>query len=407
MQTATQALSIEQLQNLAATHTPGYTLDNTFYQSADVFERDLEHIFMRSWLYVGHESQIPASGDYFLFDIAAESIIIVRDEQGDLHALANVCRHRGSRVCLEASGNAETFVCGYHGWVYSLDGKLRSKRYMAKDFEPSRFGLKRLAAQVFQGLIFINFSPSPSDFATATAELSGILKPLQLEKTKVAARINYPIAANWKLALENYLECYHCAPAHPEYAQVHSLRLPDSQLQPLREKFFSGPNPNSLSNKMISSGYQDGNDGTQVYYMRSPLSGGALSGSQDGKALAPLLGHLVAYDGGTLDVTLGLVTYLLIYNDHAVVYRFTPRDVQSSDMEVTWLVRDSAEEGVDYDLERLTWMWDVTSKADKRIINDNQAGVNSRFYEPGPFSEMESAPSDFAQWYLRTILPVV
>ena len=135
MQTATQALSIEQLRNLAATHTPGYTLDNTFYQSADVFERDLEHIFMRSWLYVGHESQIPASGDYFLFDIAAESIIIVRDEQGDVHALANVCRHRGSRVCLEASGNAATFVCGYHGWVYSLDGKLRSKRYMPKDFD--------------------------------------------------------------------------------------------------------------------------------------------------------------------------------------------------------------------------------------------------------------------------------
>ena len=395
----------EQLEHLAAAHQPGFSLDNTFYCSPEIFARDLEFIFMRSWLYVGHVSQIPSHGDFFLFELAAESVIVVRDELDAVHALANVCRHRGSRVCRESQGNAKTFVCGYHGWVYSLNGELRSKRHMPAGFDPSRYGLKRLTVRVFEGLIFINFSDAPVDFDAATAELSRLARPLGLAGTKVAARINYPVCANWKLALENYLECYHCSPAHPEYARVHSLRLPNAQLEVLRRQFYAQDNVNGLSNEQLNESYKSIEGGTDVYYSRSPLSGGALTGSEDGKPVAPLLGELVEFDGGSIDLSIGLVTYLLVYNDHAVVYRFTPRDVQVSDMEVTWLVRGDALEGVDYDLDRLTWMWDVTSKADKRIINDNQAGVNSRFYEPGPFSEMESAPNEFVQWYLRTIFP--
>ena len=86
-----------------------------------------------------------------------------------------------------------------------------------------------------------------------------------------------------------------------------------------------------------------------------------------------------------------------------MLYSFTPRGVQSSNMEITWLVNETAEAGVDYDPERLTWLWHVTTEADKRIIENNQTGVNSRFYRPGPFSQMEPYTSKFTRWYLRAI----
>ncbi len=392
-----------ELAGLATTHQPGFSLPSAFYVADAAFELDMERIFMRSWLYVGHVSQIAERGDYFLFEIANESVIVVRDSQDEIHALANVCRHRGSRVCREPSGNSKAFVCPYHGWVYDLDGGLRSKRYMGQGFDPSKYGLKRVQSRIFEGLIFINFADQPSDFSLSTEKLGELLAPLELDSTKVAARANYPVEANWKLALENYLECYHCSPAHPEYAKVHALRLPDDRLGPLREQFYQGDNPNGLSNEKLNEGYSVGVFEPEVYYCRSPLADNVLSGSEDGQPVAPLLGRLVAHDGGQIDVSIGLVTFLLIYTDHAVVYRFTPRGPKRADMEVTWLVNESATEGVDYDLDKLTWMWDVTSKADKRIIDDNQAGVCSRFYEPGPYSEMESAPDSFAQWYLRTL----
>ena len=164
-------------------------------------------------------------------------------------------------------------------------------------------------------------------------------------------------------------------------------------------------NNTALSKDGIDTEYRAEPWGADIFYARGALYPGYLTGSEDGQPLAPLLGELVEFDGGIVDVGVGPATYLLIYSDHALVYRFTPLDVQLSDMEVTWLVNQSAEEGADYDLERLTWLWHVTSEADKCIINNNQAGINSRFYQPGPFSEMEFYSSAFVGWYLRSLSP--
>ena len=133
----------------------------------------------------------------------------------------------------------------------------------------------------------------------------------------------------------------------------------------------------SDDNKTVKPGFQ-------YAYDRYPLYPGFETGSQDGKPVAPLLGDVKCFDGGASDLQLGGLTYFLFYSDHGVVYRFTPHDVQSTECEIVWLVRGDAEEGKDYDVERLKWLWDVTTIADKRIIENNQAGVNSRFYQPGP-----------------------
>ena len=117
------------------------------------------------------------------------------------------------------------------------------------------------------------------------------------------------------------------------------------------------------------------------------------------------MGDFTDDDGGFCYVELGPASFYLAYPDHGVVYLFVPRGPQETDMEVIWLVEGSAREGVDYQKDPLAWMWHVTSIADKRIIEDNQRGVNSRYYEPGPYTDMEVLSRRFSEWYLRAIAP--
>ena len=132
--------------------------------------------------------------------------------------------------------------------------------------------------------------------------------------------------------------------------------------------------------------------------LRSALAEGTVSGSEDGRPLAPLMGEFQSYDGGVTFFDVGMNNHFLAYADHGVIYRFVPQTVDRTDMEVIWLVRGDAVPGRDYDVERLTWLWRVTSEADKRIIELNQQGVNSRWYEPGPYSRMEQHAARFVQW---------
>ncbi len=141
--------------------------------------------------------------------------------------------------------------------------------------------------------------------------------------------------------------------------------------------------------------------GIEFYYDRYALFEGYLTGSEDGQPLAPLLGSLTKWDRGASNLQLGQMSYLLIYSDHAVIYRFTPRALQETEVEIVWLVKETAVEDEDYDLERLTWLWHVTTGADKDIIERNQKGVNSRFYQPGPYSPMEPFCPEFVAWYLE------
>jgi len=138
-------------------------------------------------------------------------------------------------------------------------------------------------------------------------------------------------------------------------------------------------------------------------YGRYALFDGFQTGSKDGKPLAPLLGDVTDFDGGASDVYVGMLNPMLIYADHAVVYRFTPIDVERSVQEIIWFVHEDAVEGQDYKIDDLIWLWDVTTVADKRIIEMNQDGVNSRFYQPGPYAPMEVHTQRFVQTYLDAL----
>ena len=388
----------------------GFALDAGFYRSPAVFARDLERVFMKVWMYAGHVSEIPDQGSYFLHEIAGESVIITRDSpdggEGNhgIRALVNVCRHRGSRICLEHHGRVKTFVCKYHGWTYGLDGGLRSKRHMPDEFDRSQYGLHQIHLQVIEGMIFVSFAAEPPDLTAATVHLRACLAPYQLSAIKVAAKRRYPVAANWKLAVENFMECYHCAPAHPEYSRIHTRKALQDEEPALWQAWRERAPAAGLTTESISQvGVDADTPGLDLFYDRHPLYPGYVTGSEDGEPLAPLLGSLTEYDGGATDIGIGCLSFGLLYSDHVVIYRFIPITTEETDMEIVWLVNETAEDGVDYDVERLVWLWDVTSVADKRIINNNQAGVNSRYYAPGPYSQMETYAEAFATWYVSTI----
>ena len=381
-------------------------LDQAFYTDPDIYRRDIENIFLRCWIYAGHVSEIPAVGDWFLFEMAGESVIIVRSAENEVGALLNVCRHRGSKICVEQQGCSKKLVCRYHGWSYELDGRLHSAAHMPEDFDKAEISLKKIHTGMLEGMIFINFSENPASFEPVREDLSDCLRPYRIDRAKVARRQTYSINANWKLSVENYTECYHCAPSHPEYTRGHALAKPGARDSEEMKAIMARAGACGLSDRAVSRIYLDEPGfGTGYAFERYPMWRGHITGSEDGQPVAPLMGEIKGYDGGTTDFQVGPATYALAYCDYVVIYRFTPVAPDKSECDITWLVNGDAEEGRDYHKDRLTWLWDITTQADKRIIEYNAEGVNSRFYEPGPYSKMEEYTWKFMTWYLQTIRP--
>jgi phenylpropionate dioxygenase-like ring-hydroxylating dioxygenase large terminal subunit len=390
-----------QVQQAIDDYQPGRALPRAVYCDPGVYETEVRSLLLRSWHYVGHASQVPKPGDYFLFEIAGESVIVVRAQDGAVNALLNVCRHRGSRICDQPEGHEARLVCRYHGWTYGLDGSLRAAAHMPEGFDRSGLGLRRLHCRVLSGLVFVNFAADPVAFDAIADDLREPLKPYGLDRARVAHRQNYPIASNWKLAVENYCECYHCGPAHPEYSVGHGRAVPvDEFAQQLQQVMDRAPEVGLTRDVVRRSWLDAGPLGVDRGFDRYPLLRGHVTGSRDGRRVAPLLGTIKGYDGGATDLHLGPLAFGLAYCDHVVVYRFAPRSIRQTDCEITWLVNDTAVEGRDYDKGALTWLWDVTTIADKKIIERNQAGVDSRYYVPGPLSTMEDFTQRFLLWYV-------
>jgi Rieske 2Fe-2S family protein len=392
------------IDELIASQKPGYSLDQRFYTDPDIYKLEVERIINRNWILAGHQSELPEPGDFKVLNVARESAIIVRGSDGVLKAFANVCRHRGSLVCLEKKGSTRKFSCPYHGWMYDIDGNLTAARSMDSDFDKSEFGLKPVSLEVIHGLVFVCFSEQPPGVESARRDLAEPMARFDFENLKVAAHKEYDIPANWKLSIENYQECYHCATSHPEYAQMHTLMVYWKQREPLQKHMRDKMEACGLKNIEIFRYDEDAPEGEMGYqYSRTALFEGYLTGSRDGKPVAPLLGELTDYDGGGSDFAFGPFSFMLVYSDHAVAYVFTPVDHLNCKCDIYWMVRGDAVEGKDYDVDELTWLWDITTHADKTIIVNNWKGVQSRYYEPGRFSGQERLEQSWVEWVLREL----
>jgi phenylpropionate dioxygenase-like ring-hydroxylating dioxygenase large terminal subunit len=388
-------------------HTPGHALAREFYTDARVFELDMDRILLRHWFCVGHVGSLPRAGDYLVVDLGVESCIVIKTHEGEIKALVNVCRHRGSRICTTPSGRAAAglLTCPYHAWSYDLHGRLVAARQMGPGFDRDALGLKTLNVRVIEGLIFTTFAEHPLDFAPAAASLSRAAGVHGWGKAKVAHRETYSMNANWKLAVENYMECYHCQPAHQEYSKHHVLARPSEQTEHM---VLAGRTRAEAIGISIDNVDQYGGaalpQSEYVSVFRSPLHEGNAGGTFADLRRAPLMGDFTDHDGNSTYFDVGPLSDFLAYPDHGVIYRFIPRAARHTEMEVIWLVDEKAQEGRDYDLGQLTSLWKVTSLEDKKIVEWNQSGVNSRYFEPGPYSLQESHARRFVDWYLVELM---
>jgi len=392
------------IRELIACQKPGWSLEQRFYTDPEIYQLELDQIVMRNWVFAGHQSQLENAGDFMVFHLANESAIIVRGQDGNIKAFANVCRHRGSLVCLENRGNTRRFECPYHAWVYDTDGKLVGARDMPADFRKEDHSLHSVSLEVVNGLIFVCFCDDPPSLEDAKRDLAEPMAMFDFANLKVAASKTYPIAANWKLSVENYQECYHCAAAHPEYAKMHTLMLDDKKMARVQAHMQAKMSACGLRDIHYDFTDTEAPPGQQGYgYSRTALFEGYKTGSRDGESVAPLLGKLTDYDGGASDFTIGPFSFFLAYSDHVVAYVFSPVDQTNCQCQIYWLVRGDAEEGKDYDPDELAWLWDITTHADEKIIVDNWKGVNSRYYKPGRFAGMEYLEQRWIAWILQQL----
>ncbi len=392
------------IDELIAGQKPGYALEQRFYTDPQIYDLEVDRIVARNWVLAGHQSELPEPGDFKVLNVANESAIIVCGSDNVIKGFANVCRHRGSLVCLENKGSVKKFSCPYHGWMYDIDGNLAAARNMPDDFDKSTYGLNPVSIDTIHGLIFVCFTDSPPSLEGAKADLAEPMAMFDFENLKVAAHKDYDIAANWKLSIENYQECYHCATAHPDYAKLHTLMLDRNKRERVQGHMLEKMEACGVRDIYIDHVDTEARPGEIGFgYSRTALFEGYKTGSREGKPVAPLLGEFSDYDGGASDFSFGAFSFLLAYSDHVVCYVFTPVDMNNSKCDIYWLVRGDAKEGKDYDVDELTWLWDVTTEADKTIIVNNSKGVHSRYYKPGPFSQMERLERRYIEWVLQEL----
>ena len=201
----------------------GATLPADWYVDPGVLRLEQERIFTRSWQYAGRADQVSSPGDFFTCFAGHVPVVVVRDRSAELRAFVNVCRHRGHLVA-DGAGNRKSLQCPYHAWTYDLDGTLRQAPRSEREpgFETEAFSLLPASVETWGPLVFVNPDPEARPLAEALGPLPGLVAEsgLDLERLRFRERTEWEIAANWKIAIENYLECYHCPVAHPGFSKA-------------------------------------------------------------------------------------------------------------------------------------------------------------------------------------------
>ena len=348
------------------------TLPREYYMSEAVFQEEIERIFYARWLCVCREEEIPEVGDYILQEIGTENLIIVRDSAREIQAYYNVCRHRGTRLCTEAKGRfSKTIQCPYHAWTYGLDGRLLGAPHMQEvsDFDRADYPLHSVAVACWEGFVFINMAQTPEPFEQAYAPFIDKFTPWRLPELRAAREIVYEVNCNWKLLFQNYSECYHCPPLHPELAKW--------------SEYTSGKN--DLPEGPFLGGSMQFNDGVD-------------SMTESGRRCAvPILGEGSEDMDKAYYYTLYPNLFFAPHPDYVMIHYVWPQDITHTRIICRWLFHPEAESKPEYNPDDAVAFWDKVNRQDWHICEQSQQGIASRAYQPGPYSDRESLLAAFDQ----------
>ncbi len=355
------------------------TLPPKAYTDDAVLNWELTHFFDASWVALARSEDVASPGDQRAVRLGAESVILTRDRGGTLHAFFNVCRHRGHELMESgASRNQRVIRCPYHAWVYDLDGALKGAPHFSRSpgFDRGGYPLRPVRVHEWQGWIFADASGEALPFGDYVGDLDALVREHRMGTLVTAARHDYEVAANWKLIVENYHECYHCPSIHPELCRVSP--------------------PDSGENMQPQGAWVGGS---------MELRPGAETMSLTGERGAPYLPGLSARQRREV-YYFGLFPNMLIslHPDYVLTHRIDPLGPAHSRIECRWLFPGEVAGRDGFDPAYATDFWDITNREDWHACEAVQRGVSSRGYVQGPLSPREDAVYQFEVMVARAYL---
>jgi Rieske 2Fe-2S family protein len=350
--------------SLLSSRIAGHVLPAGLYTRPDVFEADMKVFFGRHWIYVGLECEIPEPGDTQVLDIGSSSVILLRDDDLQVRAFHNVCRHRGTRICSEATGQfAGSIQCPYHAWTYDLDGRLLGAPHMNEvpHFRKADYPLLTVNAAEWDGHVFLNLSASPEPLGAQLGPLVAKFRNWAMQDLRLGRRIVYDVKANWKLIIQNYNECLHCPNLHPALNNLsHYL---SGENEPLRTTYMGG---------------------------RMDLRPGVDTLSMDGTCPREFLPGLPADDRRRVYYYCIFPNMMLsLHPDYMLTHTLWPIAPDRTINVCEWHFQPSELARPGFDPADCVEFWDMTNKQDWHVCELSQAGISSPAYVPGPYSNRE------------------
>ncbi|MEE6138811.1 aromatic ring-hydroxylating dioxygenase subunit alpha [Mycobacterium sp. 050128] len=339
------------------------------YVDPEVFEWEQRHIFS-GWTCVGHASDIAEVGAQLAVGSGVNGVLLVRSEESDVRAFANVCRHRGHELlpCGEST-KKRSIICPYHSWSFRLDGALRNAPGFrdAADFNPDEFGLTELRLVDWHGWLFVDPSGHDTDFSGNVAGLEDVIGPYRPEELIIVARHSYELAANWKVIVENYQECYHCPTIHPELSRV----SPPTSGATL-----------GLEGTWLA-GWMSIGEGLETMSLTGKSGGGAIAGLSEQQLCTVM--YVVGYPN----------LLVSLHPDYIMTHLMTPLAIDRTHVECAWAFPKDVASQDNFDPSYAVDFWDLTNRQDWGACESVQRGLTSPLARPGPLAPDEEAVYQF------------
>jgi glycine betaine catabolism A len=365
------------------------TLPRRAYRSEEFFDLERERIFFRDWVCVGREETIPEAGSYLMLDLLGESLLVVRTREGGIGCFHNVCRHRGSRLVIDDPATSDaaglpcaagrfkgSIVCPYHSWTYGLAGELRNAPFLTESdgLRKEQLPLFSVDVETWGGFVFVNLSrdgsgePPERNLPAQLGEIPENLAHYPLSDLRTGGRITYEVESNWKCIVENFNECYHCGPVHPELCEI---------VPAFRE---------------AGGGELDWENGV-------PHREGATTFTFSGTTeRAPFPGldeeERVRHKGELVYPNL----MVSVSPDHVAAFTLWPTEAGHTRIDCDFLFHPDEMAKASFDPSDAIEFWDLVNRQDWRICESVQAGMGSRVFRSGYYAPMEDWSMDIRRY---------